>query len=97
MGTAAVDEVGDARPAQRADGRVDRESPRPARGLGVPVELVPLAGLGIDQVARLRAHGRPVYARMRAEGEPRIVGNIQPLVGVCGPGVGELDAPDEMA
>src|SRR5215210_6229971 len=44
----------------------------------------------MNQVARVRAHRSPVRIRVRAEDEARVVGNVQPLVGVRGPGVGLL-------
>lgn len=39
VGAAAVEEIGDARAAERSQRRVHWETPRPARELGIPVQL----------------------------------------------------------
>jgi hypothetical protein len=50
----------------------------------------------VNQVARVGSHRRPVRGRVSAEDEARVVGDVQPLVGVGGPGVGLLYPFDEV-
>src|SRR5918994_6044668 len=44
----------------------------------------------MNQVTRVGAHRRPVRNRVSAEDEARVVGNVQPLVGIRGPGISVL-------
>src|SRR4028119_753229 len=75
MGAAAVDEVNDARPAERAERRVHREAPGPARGLRGPVQPLPTA----RPPPAPRAHPGPRAARGRGvPGPPRPTAVLRP-------------------
>ena len=77
--------------AQIANPRARRED---SGVKSAPPKLAPpLAG----QVGRGVRHRGGVHLRVRAEREARVVRHVEPLVPVAAPGVGELDAVDELA
>ena len=93
---APLDQLGDAVPAQLAQRRPDRETPGPAGGLEREVR-----GAGRDPVEPTRYAA--VYdtaatctSGSRAEDEPAVVGDVEPLVPVAAPRVGQLDAVDQV-
>ena len=97
VGARALDEVGDARAAELAQRRVDRDSARTARMLGRPVDRLPdHVGLA-DEIHGLRGHRLTVRVGVRAEGDAAVVRDVEPLVGVGRPRVGPLRPGDEMA
>ena len=95
---AALDHLRDARAAERADRRVDREAARAARELRRPVDLVALAlVVRLHEIRRGHAHRRAVRLGMRAEREPGVVRDVQPLVAVGRPRVRALAAAQQVA
>ena len=95
---AALHHRSDALAPERADRRVDRESARTTGELRNPVHLVArCVRVGLLEIARPHRHRRSVRLRIGAEGDARVIGHIQPLVGVRRPRVRALDAGDEVA
>ena len=92
-----LDELGEPAATERAQRGVDREAARATRELRYPVHLVANgAAVVLDQIGRADRHSRTMCFRIGAEDERRVVGDVQPLVGVRDPGIRPLDAVDEM-
>ncbi len=93
---AAVDEIGDTVAAERAQRGVHGERACAARRLRRPIGSV-ASPLSLPlEVRRLHRHGRDVRVGPRAEDEPAVVRDVEPLVRVGGPRIGERDALDEV-
>ena len=92
----ALDELGDARPAERAKRGVDGEPACPPRELRRPVHLVAGGSRSVDEVLGRETHRGAVGVRMRDEREAAVVGDVEPLVCVGRPGVGLLE-PGQVA
>ena len=90
---AALDEVHDTSPAERAEGRPHLDAARPARKLRDQEPAVP--ALALREIGRARRHGRPERPRLAHDCESRVVGDVQPLVGVRRPRVREGGALGE--
>ena len=90
----AVDELGDAVAAERAQDRVDRQPARPARELGSPVHRLARAGRVLDEVGGGERHRGAVRLAVADERDPAVVGHLQPLVPVRRPRVGVLGPRD---
>jgi hypothetical protein len=89
-------QLGDAAPPQRADRGPDGEAPGAARRLGHPVVRIALAAGRLHVVRRAERHRRVVGVRVRAEREPRVVRDVEPLVAVGRPRVGPVDATEQV-
>ena len=86
---AALDEVGDARPAERAERRVDGEAACAARELGRPVDLVASARRSAaTRYSAVTPHRGAVGVGVRDEREAAVVRDVEPLVRVGRPRVG---------
>ena len=96
VAAAALDELGDARPAERAERRVHGEAAGAPGELGRPVHRVPGRALAGDEVLGRHRHRGPVRRGILAESQPAVVRHVEPLVRVRRPGVGPLDAGDEV-
>ena len=89
MPATTVHQFRNALAAHLPDGGVSGKAPGAPRPLGVPVHLVPRHGI-VNQVRRTVRHGRPVRFRMGHEGEPGVIRNVEPLVSIGRPGVGQF-------
>ncbi len=92
--TAAFDEFLDAGAAEFAEGGVAREAAGTAGELRVPIEGLP-GGVLLDEVAGVVAHGGAMGLGLGDESVAAVVGNVEPLVAVGGPGVGGFEAAGE--
>ena len=98
VAAAAVDELADPGPAERADRRVDGHRARAPGELGAVGKWLAALGLvDLDEVRRGRAHRAPVRRGIGAERDAAVVGHVQPLVRVGRPGVRSLGSVDEVA
>src|SRR5688500_3409362 len=91
MPAAAGDEIAEAGTSELPQCRIGGETPGSTRMVRRPVQLVPHI-VRVDQVARVMLHGGAVMLRARHERVSTVVGNIEPLVTVRGPGIRELGA-----
>ena len=92
---AALDEVADAGAPEGTQGGVEGEAAGPARELGDVVEGVPLRAAGLHQIGGGDRHRLAVGLGIPDDHDPRVVGDVEPLVAVGGPGVGPTGAADE--
>ena len=92
----ALDEVLDAGAAELAQGRPDREAAGAARGVGDQVAEGEVVAARAGEVRRGVRHRLPVDDRVGDDRQPAVVRHVEPLVGVGGPGVGLLDAGDQV-
>ena len=95
MIAAAVDQIGDAGPAQLPQGRIEGKSPRPPRPVRGPVQLIAVFA-GRRQVAGGQGHGRPVRGGVADKGQAAIHRRVQPFVGVGGPRVRQFHSRDQL-
>ena len=93
--TAAIDERGDAVATQLAECGIGGEAAGPARHFGIEVDLVACVDARGDVGGAFR-HGCPMRFGMRDEGVGGVVGDIEPLVAVDGPGVSEVRAVEQV-
>ena len=97
VGTAPLDQVGDAGAAERADRRVHRKAARATREFRIPIQLIArTVGIGVDQVAGADAHRGLVSFRVSAERDPGVIRNVEPLVSVGRPRVRAIGPGDEV-
>lgn len=96
MGAAGVDDALETIAAELAEGGVDGEAAGPARPFEIPVDLVAGPAFGGD-VAGGDGEAVAMGGAVADDGEAAVVGDVEPLVTVGGPTVGELDAGHERA
>jgi hypothetical protein len=92
---AAIDERGDAVAAQLAECGVGGEAAGAAGHFGIEVDLVARV-VACDGVGGALRHGCLMRFGMRDEGVGGVVGDIEPLVAVDGPGVSEVRAVEQV-
>ena len=92
-----LDQLGHPVPTQLPEPGPGREPPGPARGLQGQVGSSRGTTVGAHEVRRGVRHGGGVRLRVRAEGEPAVVGQVEPLVPVTAPRVGTLQAAHQVA
>src|ERR1700736_6237727 len=92
---AAIDERGDAVAAQLAECGVGGEAAGAARHFGIEVNRIARVG-ACEEVGGAFRHGSLMRFGMRDEGVGGVVGNIEPLVAVDGPGVSEVRVVEQV-
>ena len=96
MRTGAVDQIGDSSFPKLPQRCVGGEPAAAARVFGVPVNLI--AGVfGVGKVDGSRGHGGAMGRGIGDECVAAVVGNVEPLVPVGGPGVGLVRSGEVVA
>jgi hypothetical protein len=95
MRAATLDQLGNSRPAELAQGGIGRNPSTAPRPLGVPVRLVPRTRL-FRHVASQVGERCAMRLFIRNEGIPAVEGRIEPFVAVRRPGIGKLGAAQVM-
>src|SRR6185312_16138271 len=91
--SSSVDKVGNTLPAEGSQGCVHAHAAGTAGEFGDPVHRVACVR-ALFEVTGLHAHRGPVRGRVPADRDAAVVGDVEQLVSVGGPGVESVEAVD---